>query len=119
VGETIRLRGIEVDARHGVHDWEKTTPQRFVVDVACVLDRPSTDDDLGTTVDYSALATKVADIVAGDSVDLIETLAHRIAAACLDDPLVVTAEVTVHKPQAPMPVPVADIAVTVTRSKDR
>jgi dihydroneopterin aldolase len=49
--------------------------------------------------------------------NLIEALADRIAGTCLGDPRVAEVEVTVHKPDAPMPVEVADVAVTLTRSK--
>jgi dihydroneopterin aldolase len=113
--DQIRLTGIQVTARHGVYAAEKVTPQLFVIDVACGL-RPRPDsDDLATTVDYAELSRQVADVAGADSVDLIETLAERVAATCLANPLVAEVEVTVHKPQAPLPVPVADVAVTITR----
>lgn len=115
VPDRIRLTGIEVTAVHGVYAEEKLTPQLFVIDVACSL-RPRPDlDDLATTVDYAELAGRVAETVRRDSVDLIETLAERISAACLADAGIAEVEVTVHKPQAPLPVPVADVAVTITR----
>ena len=52
-----------------------------------------------------------------DPLNLIEALADRIALTCLRYDAVQCVEVTVHKPQAPMPVDVADVAVTLTRSK--
>ena len=58
-------------------------------------------DDLERTVDYGSLGARLAEIVAGEPVALIETLAQRLAAACLADDLVQHAEITVHKPQAP------------------
>ena len=117
--DLIRLTGIEVTARHGVYASEKVNDQLFVIDLACGLERTPGVDDLAGTVDYAALAEQVAGAVRAGSVDLIETLAERIAELCLAHPLVVAVEVTVHKPQAPMPVRVADVAVTLTRSKDR
>ena len=56
------------------------------------------------TADYGAIADRLAAIVAGEPVALIETLAARLAAACLDDEAVREAEITVHKPQAPVDV---------------
>jgi dihydroneopterin aldolase len=50
-------------------------------------------------------------------VALIETLAARLAEACLADPAVREAEITVHKPQAPVGLPVTDITVTIRRSR--
>ena len=55
--------------------------------------------------------------VTGASVSLNETRACRLAAACLADPAVREAEVTVHKPQAPIPFPFDDVAVTIRRAR--
>ncbi|PKQ23397.1 MAG: dihydroneopterin aldolase [Actinobacteria bacterium HGW-Actinobacteria-5] len=113
--DRIRVTGIEVTATHGVYAEEKVTPQLFVIDLVCSL-RPRPEvDDLTTTVDYADLAVRVADAARSGSVDLIETLAERISGVCLADPRIAEVEVTVHKPQAPVGVPVADVAVTITR----
>ncbi|MEA4944901.1 MAG: dihydroneopterin aldolase [Propionicimonas sp.] len=115
--DRIQLTGIEVLGRHGVFTEEKFTDQPFVVDLDCVLERPAIADDLDTTVDYGELAQRVADVIQERSVDLIETLAERIAAACLAYPVITGVTVTVHKPEAPMQVPVRDVAVSVTRRR--
>jgi dihydroneopterin aldolase/2-amino-4-hydroxy-6-hydroxymethyldihydropteridine diphosphokinase len=73
-------------------------------------------DDLAATVDYGALAQRLVEIVEGEPVDLIETLAERLAAVCTAQAGVRSAEVTVHKPHAPVGVPFADVAVTVVRA---
>ena len=117
--DQLRLTGIEVRARHGVFASEKVNDQLFVVDVVCDLERVEQVDELATTVDYAALAERIASAVRGGSVDLIETLAERVAAVCLAHPLITAVAATVHKPHAPMPVRVGDVAVSVTRSKDR
>lgn len=116
--DRISLTGIAVDGIHGVFEWERRQAQRFVVDVIADLRRPSSTDDLSSTVDYAGLAAAVAADVRRDPVDLIETLAERIAGTCLAQKLIQRVEVTVHKPQAPMPVPVADVAVTIVRSRE-
>lgn len=113
--DRIRLTGIALDAIHGVHEFERQTPQRFVVDVTLQLQRSASDDDLTTTVDYSVLAGRIADDVRGEPVNLIETLAERIATTCLSSPLVSRVEVTVHKPDAPVGLALSDISVTITR----
>ena len=66
---------------------------------------------------YGEAAERVAAIVAGEPVDLLETLAARIAEALLAYPLVDRVRVTVHKPDAPIPLPFADVAVTVERAR--
>jgi dihydroneopterin aldolase len=118
-GDRITLRGISAVGHHGVFDFERQQGQRFVVDVSCTLDlaEAATTDDLASTIDYGALAESVVDDIEGVPLNLIEALAERIAQTCLRHGAVAEVEVTVHKPQAPMPVPVADVAVTLTRSK--
>ena len=114
---TITLSGIAAFGHHGVFAHERVDGQRFVVDLECSVHRPAAGDALATTVDYGALAQGVADEITGAPVDLIETLAERIASRCLADPMIRRVLVRVHKPQAPMPVDVADVCVTITRSK--
>ncbi len=117
MGDRIRLTGIEVVGRHGVYTGEKFSEQPFVVDLDCVINRQQRVDNLATTVDYSELADQVAQIIKAESVDLIETLAEKIAAACLAHQVITTVTVTVHKPEAPLSVHVRDVAVQVTRSR--
>ena len=74
-------------------------------------------DDLQQTVDYGSLVARVKNAVESDPVDLIETLAARLAAVCLEDPRVQEAEVTVHKPDAPIEATFSDVALTITRSR--
>ena len=76
-------------------------------------------DDLQDTVDYGSLVAKVKDAIESDPVDLIETLAARIADVCLADPRVQWAEVTVHKPDAPIEATFSDVALTITRTRTR
>ncbi len=115
--DRIRLSGLRVRGHHGVLPAERRDGQDFVVDVALELDlRPAAaSDDLAATVDYGGLAERLAAVVAGEPVDLLETLAGRLAEVCLQSPLVRRAEVTVHKPQAPIGVRFGDVSVTVVR----
>lgn len=117
--DRVRLTGMRFDATHGVYDFERVEPQAFVVDVDCRLSQRPSSDDLATTVDYAELSRAIAADVTGEPVNLIETLAERIAATCLSRPLIEAVEVTVHKPDARMPVELADVAVTITRSLTR
>jgi dihydroneopterin aldolase len=117
--DQVSLRGLSGFGQHGVFDFERQQGQRFVADVVCTLDlAPAAEhDDLERTVDYGVLAADVVADIEGDPLDLIEALADRIARTCLRRPAVQSVQVTVHKPDAPMPVSVADVAVTLTRSK--
>jgi 7,8-dihydroneopterin aldolase/epimerase/oxygenase len=117
--DRVVLEGIRGFGYHGVFDFERAQGQEFVVDVACYLDlAPAANtDDLSQTVDYGELAKAVVAEIEGPPLKLIEALAERIAQACLRTPRMAHVDVTVHKPQAPMPVAVADVAVTVSRSR--
>ncbi|MGN6244581.1 MAG: dihydroneopterin aldolase [Motilibacteraceae bacterium] len=117
----IALRGLRVRGHHGVFEHERRDGQDFLVDLVLSVDtRPAAASDaLADTVDYGALATDVAAVVGGEPVDLLETLAQRIADRALADPRVQAVEVTVHKPHAPIPLTFADVTVTITRTQTR
>jgi dihydroneopterin aldolase len=119
-GDRITLTGLRVPGRHGVYEHERAQGQEFVVDVAVWLDLgpAATTDQLSATLDYGALAQRAAQIVGGDPCNLIETLAARIATEVLTDPRVHAVEVTVHKPQAPLPLAFTDVSVTTYRSRN-
>lgn len=117
MSDRICLTGLRVRGHHGVLAQERRDGQDFLVDVALSLELSpaAVSDDLTDTVDYGALAERLAAVVAGEPIQLLETLADRLAAVCLSDPRVGRAEVTVHKPSAPIPLPFADVSVTVVR----
>jgi dihydroneopterin aldolase len=119
-GDRIELRGLHVLGRHGVFAHERTDGQEFVVDVVLHVDTraAAASDDLADTVDYGGLASRVATIVGGEPVALIETLAARIAADCLTDARVERVAVSVHKPQAPIPLAFDDVVVHIERGRD-
>ncbi|HEV8172652.1 MAG TPA: dihydroneopterin aldolase [Actinoplanes sp.] len=115
----IELRGLRVRGHHGVYDFERAEGQDFLVDVELELDlaAAAASDDVADTVHYGQLAERLAAVVAGAPVNLLETLADRLLAVCLEDRRVAAATVTVHKPQAPIPHEFADVAVTLHRSR--
>jgi len=117
--DRISIAGLRVRGNHGFFADERESGQDFIVDAVLWLDTgpAAAADDLSLTADYGAIADRLAEIVAGEPVALLETLAARLAAACLDDQVVREAEVTVHKPQAPVSQEFADIAVTIRRSQ--
>lgn len=117
--DSITLTGLRVNAHHGVFDFERENGQDFVIDVTVWLDlrRAASGDDLARTVHYGELAVAVTDAVAHNPVDLIETVAERVATVALGFEAVERTRVTVHKPQAPIPVPFVDVAVQIERTR--
>jgi len=117
--DRVTLRGLSVRGHHGVFAHERQDGQTFVVDLALGLDTApaAAGDDLAKTVHYGVLAEQVAAVVSGEPVNLIETLAQRIADTCLGHERVQEVEVTVHKPDAPITVPFDDVTVTILRRR--
>ena len=117
-GDRLAVRGIAVHGHHGVFDFERRDGQEFVIDVVLGVDTrdAARSDDLQDTVDYGSLVDQVRSAVANDPVDLIETLAERIAEVCLSNEQVADVEVTVHKPHAPIEATFDDVALTIRRS---
>jgi 7,8-dihydroneopterin aldolase/epimerase/oxygenase len=117
VTDQIALTGLRVRGHHGVLPQERRDGQDFLVDVVLHVDvrDAARTDDVAQTVHYGELAHALAAVVAGEPVDLLETLATRLADACLAHERVEQVEVTVHKPQAPIGLPFDDVRVTLVR----
>ena len=109
----VEVSGLKVFAHHGVLAAERETGQEFVIDIRLVVQEPQ-GDDIGSAVDYAWAASEAARVATASRHDLIETVAREIAEALLTDGRVASASVKVSKPDAPMPVPVGDVSVTVT-----
>ncbi|KUI33082.1 dihydroneopterin aldolase [Mycobacterium sp. IS-1742] len=119
--DRIELRGLSVRGNHGVFDHERRDGQDFVIDLTVWLDltAAAASDDLADTVDYGGLAQRAHDIVAGPPRNLIETVAAEIAEDVMTDERIEAVEVVVHKPEAPIPLSFADVAVVARRTRGR
>ena len=115
--DEIALTGLRVRGFHGVLPSERAEGQDFLIDAVLSVDTraAAASDELRDTVDYGGLAVRLADVVAGEPVNLIETLAVQLADVCLADSRVVSVRLTVHKPSAPVGLPFTDVSVTVER----
>jgi 7,8-dihydroneopterin aldolase/epimerase/oxygenase len=119
ISDRLAVLGLAVHGHHGVFEFERRDGQEFVIDLVLGMDTgpAAQSDNLQDTVDYGTLVEEVRSAVANDPVDLIETLAQRIADVCLRHPRVEAVEVTVHKPHAPIQVTFQDVALTINRSR--
>lgn len=120
MSDEITLTGLTVFGYHGVFDHERAEGQEFTIDVRLRLSLApaAASDDVIDTVHYGELAERIAAVVAGPPVNLIETLAQRIADVVLDDARVQHTSVTVHKPHAPISLTFSDVSVTVHRERN-
>lgn len=114
--DRIALRGLTAKGHHGVFDHERENGQDFTVDITLHTKtaRAAASDDLAQTISYADVADQVIGIITGEPVDLIETLAERIADAALATGALAV-DVTVHKPSAPIPHDFTDAAVSIRR----
>ena len=117
--DLIEVVGIRARGHHGVLESERLMGQPFIADVVIAVNtqRAAGSDDLADTVDYSQVAQAVHAELAGDPVDLIEKLAERIASRCLGFPGVQAVEIALHKPEAPVGVPVTDVVLRIVRER--
>lgn len=109
----IALKGLGALANHGVYDFERDRSQRFSADIVMWVETAGAADDIAATVSYADIADEAMAVLTGTAVDLIETLAETIASRVMSHEGVVGTEVTVHKPDAPIDHPFADVSVTV------
>lgn len=118
--DQITLTGLRANAFHGVLEEERRTGQVFIIDVTVHLDlrAAGSRDELAQTIHYGELAEEIVAAVESDPVDLIETVAERIARVVLAHDAAQLVQVTVHKPSAPITVPFADVSVTIMRGRE-
>jgi 7,8-dihydroneopterin aldolase/epimerase/oxygenase len=104
--------------RHGVRPAEREHAQEFKVDVKLETDlvKPGRSDRVEDTVDYRRVYAIAKDVVEGESVKLIETLAGRIADRVLELEKVVAVSVRIAKRPASMR-PIEAAAVQIKRTR--
>jgi dihydroneopterin aldolase len=92
------IRDLVLECRIGVHEHEHEGPQRVRLnfDLGVHEDR-AFDERLERVVDYSALLERVRAVIAAGHVELVETLAERLADLCLEDSRVRSVRIRVEK----------------------
>lgn len=118
--DRISLKGMAFYGRHGVMEEEHALGQRFYVDVelALPLQKAAETDALADTVNYASVYGVVRQIMEQDRYALLERAAGKIITQILARfPLVERVVVTIHKPSAPVPGILEDVAVTVERGR--
>ncbi len=118
--DKIILTGIEIFGRHGCSAAEQKRGQIFKVDIELnlSLDAAGRTDNISETVDYAQVLFDVERVVGGTPRKLIETVAEEIAATLLKNyPKIESLKVTLHKPNAPLPVRYFEAAVEISRRR--
>ena len=96
----VIVRELEINTIIGVHDYEKRAPQRIHVwaDLAVREAGPSTSDRLDDVLDYAEIVRRIEAVAASGHVNLLETLAEKVAATCLEDAAVLAVRIRIEKP---------------------
>lgn len=117
----IKIRGLEISACHGVHGFEKQTPQRFVFDADLTADfyEAAKNDDLDGTVNYSAVCSLIEKVTTQNTLNLIEKLAFECAFQIMEKFLTVSKiTLTVNKPDAPLKLKFETVAAEVELARE-
>jgi 7,8-dihydroneopterin aldolase/epimerase/oxygenase len=117
--DQIVLAGMAFSGRHGVRPAERERAQEFKVDVKLETDlgKPGRSDRVEDTVDYRRVYAIAKEVVEGESVQLIETLADRIASQVLGLEGVAAVSVRVAKrPESMTPIDSASVKIRRTRA---
>lgn len=117
--DRIHIKGLSAFGFHGVLPEERLNGQNFIVDLELEIDsRPaSLSDDLAQTVNYAEISDEVVALIQGPAVNLIETLAARIAEKILHHDAVQRVSVQVNKPNAPINQIFSNVSITITRTR--
>ncbi|GAC1468503.1 MAG: dihydroneopterin aldolase [Gemmatimonadaceae bacterium] len=101
-GDTIFLRGLEIECIIGFIDWERRVKQTIVIDLELPVDCRSASirDEVEDTLDYKKVAKRVIAFVEASQFKLVETLTHRLALLLLEEFGIAWIRLSVNKPGA-------------------
>ncbi len=120
--DRVFVAGLALHAYHGVMQHEAKVGQTFKLDLTVELDltEASRSDKLAHTVDYDRVVAVASRAFCAKRYRLVEAAAGAVAAAVLEHfPKVISVDVTVHKPHAPIAATFADVGVSVWRARSR
>lgn len=94
----VFIRDLVLSARIGVHQHERLANQRVRINLELTcIEHPAINDDLDNVVNYAEIMTGIRYVIGSGHINLVETLADRIAQTCLEDRRVQSAKVRVEK----------------------
>lgn len=120
--DRIHIEKLTAFAHHGYYEEETRLGQKFQVtlDIYQDLQPAGSDDDIGSTTNYGEVCQAVDRFMRENRFDLIETCAEGLAHHLLEAfPGIRALDLTIHKPWAPIGLPVEDLSVTIHRARHR
>lgn len=118
--DRILLHGLTFFGRHGCHAAERDLGQKFIVDIEldCDLRAAGASDALDDTLNYVAIYDAAREIVEGETAQLLEHVAEKIARAALSHEIVQSVRVRVRKPHVALPVALEFLGVEIERHRE-
>lgn len=98
--DTLRIEGLKIETRIGVHDWEQKINQLLRIDIELPFNFKKVKDDIKKTIDYDAICQHVTELTGSQPFRLIETVAETIASSIQTTFGIKTIKVCVSKPHA-------------------
>ena len=100
--DIVFINQLQIDTVIGVYEWEKTIKQRLEIDLELATDirQAAASDDIRLTLDYAAVAERVEQLICAQPIELLETVAERIASMLLEVFATPAVKVRIYKPGA-------------------
>jgi len=100
--DKVFIKGLHIQTTIGFFQWEKEIKQTLVIDVAMAWDtaKAAENDELAKTLDYADISTAIEAFANKNPVDLLETLAERIANFLMSEYHIPWLKLTIGKPGA-------------------
>ena len=100
--DKVLIQGLSIQTTIGFYQWEKEIKQTLVIDLEMAWDtaKAAANDELAKTLDYAEISEKIAEFANSNPVDLIETLAERMAAYLMTQYHIPWLKLKVGKPGA-------------------
>lgn len=113
--DIVFIKQLKVDTTIGAYEWEKTIRQTLLLDLDMAWDNtaPAVADDLTKALDYATVSQQITSWLEQQKIELIETVAERVAAMLIDEFSIKWLRLTVTKPDAVANA--AGVGVTIER----
>lgn len=100
--DKVFIKGLSIQTTIGFFAWEKEIKQTLIFDLAMAWDiKPAAEnDELAKTLDYADVSVEIEKFANANPVDLLETLAERLAKHLMGKYQIPWVKLTVHKPNA-------------------
>lgn len=114
--DIVFIKQLQINTVIGVYEWEKNIQQRLLVDLELSTDirLAAANDDIRQALDYAVISQRVQQFVTAQPIELIETVAEKVAELLLTEFATSVVKVTVCKPDALSDA--ATVGVTIERS---